>query len=231
MARVFPPPGSMRVLVLFMCLSAGCLALRPHPCRAPPLLTGGLSVSTQSGNLTVFGKYVYDALGKRIRLREFVHHNNKTFHLDVLLLYRERVLYKINYRNHTCTKKPLKADFHPLAIPKTASLLGQVVLGSSSGPGEGLLVNTWAGEVHTKNSSAKYISTVTEFGCIPVSTLFHTKRGWWVTSFFNNVIGITDPNQLNPPCFCKDAQLEEDDGEDPETFFSLFENPEPDSEM
>lgn len=62
-------------------------------------------------------------------------------------------MYKINYRNRTCTKKPLNADFHPLAIPKKASLLGQVVLGSSSGPGQGLLVNTWVGELHMKNRS------------------------------------------------------------------------------
>lgn len=36
-----------------------------------------------------FAKYSYDALGQRIRLREFGSYNNKTFQLDVLLLYRE----------------------------------------------------------------------------------------------------------------------------------------------
>lgn len=49
-------------------------------------------------------------------------------------------------------------------------------------------------------------------------------------SFFNNVMGIRDPEQLLPPRFCKDAQLEDDDGEDPATFFSVFENTELDSD-
>ncbi|XP_042257239.1 ependymin-like 1 isoform X1 [Thunnus thynnus] len=214
----------MKVLVLFVCLSVGCLAQRPQPCRSPPLLTGSLSVSTQSEKLTAYAKYSYDALGKRFRIREFGSYKNQTFRFDALLLFNLGVMYKINYRRHTCHKKPLSVDFHPLAIPQDASLLGQVVLGSSSGPGQGILVNTWAGDLQMKNgTAAKYMSTVTEFGCIPVSTLFHTnKSGWVVTSFFNNVIGLVDPQQLIPPPFCKGSQLEEEDGEEPVTFFSLF---------
>ncbi|XP_018529783.1 ependymin [Lates calcarifer] len=213
----------MRALVLLACLSVGCLAQRPQKCTSPPLLTGSLSVSTASEKLTAFAKYSYDALGQRIRLRQFGSYNNKTFHLDLLLLYRQGVMYKINYRNQTCCKKPLDVAFHPLAIPQNASLLGQVVLGSSSGPGQGVLVNSWAGELQMRKGKAKYMSTVTEFGCVPVSTLFHTSRsGWVVTSFFNNVIGLLDPGQLIPPAFCKGAQLEAMDGEDPVNFYSLF---------
>ncbi|CAK6965301.1 ependymin-2-like [Scomber scombrus] len=214
----------MKVLVLFVCLSVGCFAQRPRQCRSPPLLTGSLSVSTASEKLSAYAKYTYDALGKRIRLKELGSYKNHTFYIDALLLYNQGVMYKINYKNRTCCKKPLSVDFHPLAIPQDASLLGQVILGASSGPGQGLLVNTWAGEVQMKNNgTAKYMSTVTEFGCIPVSTLFHTnKSGWVVTSFFNNVIGLEDPQQLIPPPFCEDAQLEKEDGEDPLTFFSLF---------
>ncbi|MED6245103.1 hypothetical protein CHARACLAT_016558 [Characodon lateralis] len=212
----------MRALLL-VCLSAGCLAQRPQPCTSPPLMTGSLSVSTQNEKLGAFAKYTYDALGQRIRLREFGSYDNKTFHLDVLLLYRKGVMYKISYRNHTCYKKRLNRDFHPLAIPKDASLVGQVVLGSSSGPGQGVLVNTWTGQLQMRNKTAKYMSTVTEFGCVPVTTLFHTTRaGWMVTSFFNNVIGLSDPQQLIPPSFCKDAKLEKEEGEDPATFYSLF---------
>ncbi|XP_055363128.1 ependymin-2-like [Betta splendens] len=221
----------MKVLILLVFLPAGCLAFKPKPCASPPRMTGKLSVSTSSGNLTVYGKYIYDAPGKRIRLRECGSHDNKTFHLDVLLLYKEKVMYDINYKNKTCTKKPLNTDFHPLAVPKKASLLGQVVLGTSSRRGQGLLVNTWAGKIQTKNRTAKYISTVTEFGCIPVTTLFHGNKGWVVTSFFDNIIGIKDPKQLSPPSFCKGSELEEEDGEDPETFFSLFENTELESDM
>ncbi|KAK2862686.1 hypothetical protein Q5P01_002219 [Channa striata] len=213
----------MRVLTVFVCLTAGCFALKPRPCRSPPLLTGSLSVGSSDEKLGAFAKFNYDALRQRIRLREFGSYNNKTFRFDVLLLYREHVMYKIHYRNHTCTKKPLSGDFHPLAIPRNASHLGQVVLGSSSGPGQGLLVNTWVGELQMKKEMAKYMSTVTEFGCVPVTTLFHTNtHGWVVTNFFNNVLGIADPELLIPPPFCKDAQLEEEDEKDAANFFSLF---------
>ncbi|XP_041841449.1 ependymin-like [Melanotaenia boesemani] len=214
----------MRALVLLVCLSVCCLAQRPQPCASPPLLTGSLSVMTQSEKLSAFAKFSYDALRKIIHFREFGSYDNKTFHTDALLLFRQGVLYKINYRNHTCCKKRLNTKFHPIAVPRNASLLGQAVLGSSSGPGQGLLVNSWTGELQMKKGgTAKYLSTTTEFGCIPVSTLFHTDRsGWVVTSFFNNVLGIPNPQELIPPSFCVDAQLEEEDGEDPVTFFSLF---------
>ncbi|XP_072232469.1 ependymin-like [Leuresthes tenuis] len=213
----------MRALVVLACLSVCCLAQTPQPCSSPPLMTGGLSVSTQSEKLVVFAKYNYDALGKRIRLSEIGSYDNKTFHLDVLLLYRQGVMYKINNKNRTCLKKHLSVDFHPLAIPKDASLVGQTVLGSSSVPGEGVLVNMWTGKLQTRKGTAKYMSTVTEFGCIPVSTLFNTDRnGWVVASFFNNVIGLADPEVFTPPRFCKNAQLQEEDEENLATVLSLF---------
>lgn len=48
-----------------------------------------LSKSTQSEKLLAFAMYTYDALGKRIRVRESGFYRNKTFNLDALLLYRE----------------------------------------------------------------------------------------------------------------------------------------------
>ncbi|XP_014887704.1 ependymin-like isoform X2 [Poecilia latipinna] len=158
------------LLVLLVCLSVGCVAQRPRPCTSPPLLTGSLSVSTQNEKLGAFAKYTYDALGQRIRLREFGSYNNKTFHLDVLLLYREGVMYKINYRNQTCCKKRLNRCFHPLAIPHNASLLGQAVLGSSSGPGQGVLVNTWTGQLQMRNKTA---SSTTCWGCLILNSSSH----------------------------------------------------------
>lgn len=66
-------------------------------------------------------------------------------HLAILVF--QGVMYQFSYRNRTCIKRPLKVDFQPLEVPKNASLMGQVVLGASSGPGQGVLVNSWAGEV------------------------------------------------------------------------------------
>uniref|UniRef100_A0AAZ1X3L1 Ependymin-like 1 n=1 Tax=Oreochromis aureus TaxID=47969 RepID=A0AAZ1X3L1_OREAU len=190
----------MKVLVLLVCLSVGCL-------------------STANQKLLAFSKYIYDGLGERIRFRQFRLYDNKTYHLDVLLLYREvAVMYKINNKNRTCTKQRLSPDFHPLAVPRNATLMGQVVLGASSGPGQGILVNSWYREQKMKTGSAKYFTTVTEFGCIPVSTLYHTSNGDWVgmVFFFNDI----DPQKLNPPFFCMNA--EQGDEDEPVTFLSLF---------
>ncbi|XP_038124313.1 ependymin-like [Cyprinodon tularosa] len=212
----------MRLLVLLACLLATCLAHKPHPCASPPLLSGGLTVSTQNEKLWTYAKYLYDGIGHRVRIMELGAYENKSFTYDALLLYREAVMYEIHGHNHTCIKKPFKAEFHPVAIPKDASLLGQVVLGSSSGPGQGLLVNSWMGDI--PEQSGKYIATVTEFGCIPVSWSYQTKDyGWLVASYFNNVIGIEDPDRLNPPSFCQDAEIKEGQ-EEPVDFLSLFLN-------
>lgn len=55
-------------------------------------------------------------------------------------------MYEINDKAKSCKKKPLQADFEPMRIPKEAQYIGQFVIGGSSGPGEGLLANSWAGD-------------------------------------------------------------------------------------
>ncbi|XP_071334145.1 ependymin-like 1 isoform X1 [Trachinotus anak] len=240
----------MKLFAVFACLLVGCLAGKPHPCSSPPLMSGALTVSSQNEKVWAYAQYLYDALGQRLRLKEIGTYENKTFTYDVLLLYREATMYEIVKHNRTCKKKPLKGDFYPLGIPKTASLLGQAVVGSSSGPGEGLLVNTWTGDQPDKGGEracnvkvyslsigqchfintvvfisvppGKFMITYTEFGCIPVSAAFHTEQfGWMVLSYFNNVVGISDPGELNPPDFCPDTEME-NSKEEPADFLSLF---------
>lgn len=211
----------MRLIAALVFVLAGCLAEKPHPCNSPPLMTGALTVTTQNEELWVYAKYLYDAWGQRLRLFEFVSSDNKTFTYDILMLYREHVVYQIFDSNRTCTVSPLKLDFVPIGIPDGASLLGQAVVGSSSGPGQGLLVNTWTGEV--PDVGGKFMITVTEFGCIPVSFAFQTKEyGWMVVSYFNNVIGLSDPGLLNPPSFCPDSDEAAASDRKPVDFLSLF---------
>lgn len=45
--------------------------------------------STQNEKLWAYAKYLYDAMGHRIRLFEMGKYNNQSFTIDVLLLYRE----------------------------------------------------------------------------------------------------------------------------------------------
>ncbi|KAG1928114.1 ependymin-like 1 [Pimephales promelas] len=208
---------SLLLLSLVLIWTGSCSAQKPKQCHTPPLLSGSMSVSAREGQDWAFAKYSYDAFRQRIRVWEFGNVEKKSFHLNMLFLFREGVVYSIDYKNRTCQKNPLHAAFHPSHIPRNASLLSQVVLGGSSAPGEGLLVNTWTGDV--PQTGGKYLATVTEFGCIPVSTLYHTpKSGWVVTTYFNTVTGIEDPEQFIPPAFCDDTETEEEELD----FFSGF---------
>ncbi|KAL0970409.1 hypothetical protein UPYG_G00241610 [Umbra pygmaea] len=214
--------GSMRELVFLMCLAVGCLAQAPRPCRSPPRLTGSIYVANKK--VHAHGKFTYDGFGERIRFKEVGCYENKTFAVDALLLFRKGIMYTIHHRTKTCKMHRLRRDhFHPVEIPRNATLLGQVVLGSSSAPGQGLLVNTWHGEHKTRTGAKKYMSTFTEFGCIPVSTTHHCNKTEWVlTSFFNVVIGFEDPQVFIPPTFCHGSQL--DDNEEEADFYTVFNN-------
>lgn len=200
----------MRLVLLLSCLlglSLGAdLEKKPKPCKSPPLLSGGLSYATQSEEAWFYAPYEYDSLLERIRFSEVGSNHSQSFTYNALLLYKEGVMYEINSTALTCIKKPLKTEFQPWEVPSNASLLLQYVIGSSSGPGEGLLVNTWGG---LDPDGAKYMMTTTVFGCVPTTHVYQTKQfGWVVFSFINNVKGIVDPNALNPPSFCPDPESE-----------------------
>ncbi|XP_041635385.1 ependymin-like [Cheilinus undulatus] len=159
--------------------------------------------------LYAIARYLYDAIGERIRLFEIGSYDNQTFSYDVLLLFREHVMYQIDDKDRTCQKLHLKDDFVPLAIPGDATFVNQVVLGDSSRPGEGLLMNTWMGNM--PDQGGRFLASVTDFGCIPISIEYQDKpSGWLQTTYFDNVIGITDPELLIPPSFCEDAEMPAD---------------------
>ncbi|XP_041635381.1 mammalian ependymin-related protein 1-like isoform X1 [Cheilinus undulatus] len=109
----------MRVFVALACLLVNCLAQKPQPCDWPPKMTGEAMMNFTDDDTGVKIRYVYDAVGQRIRVFQNATQYNKTTMTDSLLLLKEEVMYVINDQNRTCTKLPFKADFIPLGIPKT----------------------------------------------------------------------------------------------------------------
>ncbi|XP_023804627.1 ependymin-2 [Oryzias latipes] len=170
----------MKLAVVLACFVVFCLAEKPLPCTSPPLLTGGLTVTTQNEKVGIFGKYLYDAVGQRVRLFDIGSFQNQTFTADVLLHYTEAAMYEIDDAKRTCKKSPLKADFQPLKIPQDAFLVSRTVLGSSSVPEQGLLVNNWYGKLPDK--SGNFVSIVTKLGCFPVRSSYQTKEFGWVAT-------------------------------------------------
>nr|XP_014339930.1 PREDICTED: ependymin-like [Latimeria chalumnae] len=110
-------------------------------------------------------------------------------------------MYTINQETKSCSKTRLETPFKKIEVPKDAEFVSQLVIGGSSDPREGLLVNIWKGT--EREFGGYYQVTVTEFGCLPLSTLYYSeKTGWVLTSLFNLSEGIEDPNVFIPPSFC-----------------------------
>ncbi|XP_048884793.1 ependymin-like 1 [Brienomyrus brachyistius] len=213
---------TLALVSITLCLAVNVWAQKPRHCRSPPLVVGSLTVSAREGEFFAEAKYSYDALLKRVRLREFGCNSSQAFHTDKLILFRKRVMYDISYHNHSCKRVPLRVHFHPMEVPREAQLLSEVVLGSSSAPGQGLLVNIWVGNV--SETGGKYFSTFTEFGCLPVSSIYYSNStGWVITSFFNNMYGIGNPEDFIPPDFCMQKENEETEwGTERDFFEALF---------
>jgi len=210
------------IAVGIMCMAPGLgMAQKPHRCQAPPLYTGGMTVGTQNEQLWAVGRYAYDAFNQRLHLGEMGTFNNASFTYNALMLFQEGVLYEIYHHNKTCVKKALQSEFHPMEVPKGAGFVAQVVLGTSSSPGQGLLVNSWWGDMPDKQGN--YMVSFTEFGCLPVSAFFKSKNmGWVSVSYFDNVLGVGDPDVFIPPPFCADAKMEANEDGKVTDFFSLF---------
>uniref|UniRef100_A0A8C7WVN1 Uncharacterized protein n=1 Tax=Oryzias sinensis TaxID=183150 RepID=A0A8C7WVN1_9TELE len=62
------------------------------------------------------------------------------------------------------------------------------------------------------------LSSVTELGCIPARTSYQTKEFGWV--FYDNVIGITNPDLLEPPEFCAGAVMDVE--AEPRNYLSFY---------
>ncbi|XP_061106342.1 ependymin-like isoform X2 [Conger conger] len=191
-------------------------------------MVGHLSAIDSNSESFLTEGFSYDALGQRIRVRTHFVHHNQSFYSDELLLFTKGVMYEISYRNQTCTKAALKMPFPVIEIPQDATLLSQTFLGSSSGPGQGLLVNVWTGELHQQKEihsramatpPVKYLMSFTEIGCVPVSIVYYTDRtDWNLISFFDLVLKIEDPQEFVPPDFC-DTTKPVEEGEEVVTEF------------
>lgn len=66
---------------------------------------------------------------------------------ELVLVSSQGVMYEIDYSRLSCQKKVLESSFHPTRVPADAVFMGQVILGTMSVPGLGLLTNSWVGEI------------------------------------------------------------------------------------
>lgn len=79
-------------------------------------------------------------------------HGNKVCFLSLSF---QKIYYEVDWQKFTCKKMPLDASFVPIQVPPDANLMGQVVMGSSSSWGMGILINTWYGRL-PENGKKEY---------------------------------------------------------------------------
>ncbi|XP_005988944.1 ependymin-2-like [Latimeria chalumnae] len=175
---------------------------KPKPCEGPLLLEGQFVVMDSSKKSVVMGKFSNDTILQRSRVVEEIFlEPNKTIKTEKILLYNMSTMYTINLETKSCNKTHLDTPFRKIEVPKDAEFVSQLVFGGSSDPREGLLVNIWKGTEH--EFGGYYQVSVTEFGCLPLSTLYLSeKTSWVITSYLNLTEGIEDPNVFVPPSFC-----------------------------
>ncbi|XP_062372108.1 ependymin-1-like [Sardina pilchardus] len=195
-------------------------AQTPKPCMYPDLFTGGVTVATQDEKIFVVGRYAYDAINLRIHLGETGTVDHKNYTYEALMLYNEGVMYVIHRNNQTCEKSALSpSSFVRLGVPSEASFMTQVALGTLAYPQQGLVVNVWTG----KNSHGNYLMSFTDVDCLPVSGFYKQKGEMMSVSYYDNVLGVKDPDEFVPPPFCQSAKLKVNgDGEKRAHFFSVF---------
>ncbi|KAL0965078.1 hypothetical protein UPYG_G00276490 [Umbra pygmaea] len=194
---------TMRSLILVcICLSLvlNAWAQKPRPCASPPLLSGTLTM-VNNGTVLTNARFTYDSIGQKVRSRSFSINSNGTSTADLLLLFKEGYYYEILWDRLSCKKRRLDSTFHPMQIPSDADFMAQMILGSSSGAGMGLLVSSWNGTIPESRKS-QYIASWVDVGCLPLNMQVFNPDGWFAISMYNILLGIQDPMDFVPPFFC-----------------------------
>uniref|UniRef100_A0A3B3ZFP0 Ependymin-like 1 n=1 Tax=Periophthalmus magnuspinnatus TaxID=409849 RepID=A0A3B3ZFP0_9GOBI len=151
---------------------------------SPPMMSGSFSVVRVSDlhfeHIYLSNPISYDNFGQKALIKHAGSNNGTNFNMEVLMLFREKVYYEINWSKFSCKKKALDDAFVPMQVPSDAKLMGQAILGSSSSWGMGVLVNTWYGSLPENGENT-----------------------------FNWVIGNVDPMEYIPPSICPKLKADE----------------------
>ncbi|CAF0771098.1 unnamed protein product [Didymodactylos carnosus] len=194
-------------IFLVVCVIVGALAQVPRPCVSPPQWEGRLFdyTSDSSERFSRRGRLSYDAVYQRERLIEEIDVGNQTAeYYDVIALFQARIEFVISLRSRNCTRRTINRPFRQFGIAPDARSYGEAYVGTSSGPGAGLLVTIWGGNFTTpQNETIYYIGTWTYEQCIPIQqTYFTPARGVFHDSIYDVTPGISDPDVFIPPRQC-----------------------------
>ncbi|XP_068681541.1 mammalian ependymin-related protein 1-like isoform X2 [Montipora foliosa] len=120
------------------------------PCDAPEVWNARSMTIDPSKNYTVFSKLSYDAIDERLSMDEMVYlqaQKERMFY-KFIFLYKEQVLYQLRMENMTekCIKNDLTEPFKKIQVPKNATSMGDLTIGSNAEPGLGVNIAVFAGK-------------------------------------------------------------------------------------
>ncbi|XP_063063741.1 uncharacterized protein LOC134456292 [Engraulis encrasicolus] len=180
---------------LFCLASQAAAAQEPKPCLSPSQYMGSLTYIMKLGELQLplyKCDYNYDAIKERLQMKMF--RGDEFLHED-LFLFHERVHY--SWRGDRCSKEAIESHFEFMRVPENATFLSQVVLGTSSIAGHGLVVNNWRDSTDT-------LLSFTDADCLPISLdMEDPDLGVSASArFFNNLLE-SHPEVFVVPDICK----------------------------
>jgi len=187
-------------LLVFFAIVAVAAAQRPWHCTAPAEFEARVSELDHVKKFESRARLSYDGINRRVRMVDEVNIQDKKGFYDILYLHDEGVEYVYDFKTKKCEKRRISREWRPVHIPYNATNYGEAYIGSSSAAGDGVLVTNWAGQ---DSKGDRYFMTWTYKDCIPITTGFISQKvGFLFTSYYDVVLGISDPNVFIPPKEC-----------------------------
>jgi hypothetical protein len=147
------------------------------------------------------GNLSYDATNQRIRMIDEVEVGSQRSFYDDILLYNEKIHYRVNLRTKVCNKTTIASPFRPIEVPSFANFTDSVYLGLSGFVGAGVLENIYQGN---PPFGGRYSGSWTDYGCIPITdTYVSANTGVVLWSFYDVHPGIRNSSVFIPPSECQ----------------------------
>jgi len=193
-------------VALALALAVAVYAQEPVRCRSPREFEARIVEIDPKREFEIRAHYAYDFVGERTSAFEEVRNSSGNTFFHRIHLYREKKGYWINLKTGTCSVESITWPFHRIEVPENATFVDQFEIGTDAVPGAGVLVNVWEDKV--TDPKARWFGTFTARECLPVNENFHSSQtGFIHTSFFDFVLGISDPNVFIPPSQCQSGKV------------------------
>lgn len=183
-------------LCVLLALSSAVEAHKPCP---PPDQIQGLVTVMYPSLWMDYGTFAYDAVKERMYTLLTIVRGDQHWLQGDLQLFQEGFAYQFFPGNKTCVKSPLSTPFPSLTLPKNATFISSIWLGTTSIPDAGLMADVWTAE----QDGVYHSITFTQPGCVPQWRASFGSDGWVGRSFYNLTLSIFDPSVFTPPPQCQ----------------------------